>query len=73
MPTYRAVIERTEVSHEVVEIKANNLRDAAVTLDQYSDSSEQKRLPRSLVVMQSYHQDRRRSVLRDVVKIEERS
>lgn len=66
MPRFRLTVRRTEVSHEVIELDAVTMRDAAVKGDRYLDGQR-----RGVTTVQPYDEDKKATELHEVVSVKE--
>ena len=66
MPRFRLTVRRTEVSTEVVELDALNMRDAAVKGDRYLDGQR-----RGVQVVRPYDEDSHATDTVEVVSVKE--
>jgi hypothetical protein len=66
MPRFRLTVRRTEVSHEVVELDAVNMRDAALKGDRYLDGQR-----RGVQVVTPYDEDGKATDTVEVIAVKE--
>jgi hypothetical protein len=69
MPRFRLTVRKTEVSHEIVEVEARSVFDAAKKGTNYIDGIYGAR--RGVTVAQTYNEDTRATELLEVIAVKE--